>query len=77
MNTRRDFLKSVTLGAAASALPSLTSFGAGSTSGSGPTTYTVFTKHFIGLNPEQLADTLAGLGIKAIEAPIRPRATRM
>src|SRR4051812_36740129 len=75
MNTRRHFLKSVTLGAAASALPSLPSFGAsaGSGAGVGPTSYAVFTKHFIGLDPEKLADTLAGLGIKAIEAPIRPK----
>jgi sugar phosphate isomerase/epimerase len=70
MNTRRDFLKSVTLGAAASAFPAFHSFGAAA---SGPTVYAVFTKHFIGLDYDQLADTLAGLGITAIEAPIRPK----
>lgn len=71
MNTRRDFLKSVSLSAAATALPALSSFGAKAYDDE--ITYAVFTKHFIGLDHEHLADTLASLGINAIEAPIRPK----
>jgi sugar phosphate isomerase/epimerase len=68
MNTRRDFLKAATMGAVASAL----SPNAGAESKSGDITYAVFTKHFLGLDHDRLADTLAGLGVRAIEAPIRP-----
>jgi sugar phosphate isomerase/epimerase len=36
-------------------------------------TYAVFTKHFLGLSPDRLADTLAEIGVNAVEAPIRPK----
>lgn len=32
----------------------------------------VFSKHFLGLSYDRLAEVLAGLGVKGIEAPIRP-----
>ena len=70
MNTRRHFLKTAALGAAASALPKLTSTAATS---AGATQFAVFSKHFIGLGYDQLADTLAECGITAIEAPVRPK----
>ena len=70
MNTRRQFLKTAALGAAASALPS---FAGAAAKASGATTFAVFTKHFVGLDHDQLADTLAELGITAVEAPIRPK----
>ena len=70
MNTRRHFLKTAALGAAASTLPKLSTAAVAST---GPTQFAVFSKHFIGLDYEQLADTLAECGIMAIEAPVRPK----
>lgn len=73
MNTRRQFLQSLSLSAAATALPAFSSFGAKSAGGSGPTEYAIFTKHFLGLDYDKLADTLAGLGITSIEAPVRPK----
>lgn len=70
-HTRRDFLKQAALGAASVALPSFAL--AAETKSSGPSAYALFTKHFLGLSYDQLADTLAELGITAIEAPIRPK----
>lgn len=70
MNTRRHFLKSISLSAAASALPAFAKVIPG---GPGPTDYAIFTKHFLGLDYDKLADTLAGLGITSIEAPVRPK----
>ena len=69
MNSRRDFLKTATLGAAACTLSSAVNAAAKS----GPATYAVFSKHFLGLGYDQLADTLAAAGVTAIEAPIRPK----
>ncbi|MFZ4765789.1 MAG: sugar phosphate isomerase/epimerase family protein [Roseimicrobium sp.] len=70
MNTRRHFLKSATLGAAVAAFPKLSNAAPAS---AGATQFAVFSKHFIGLGYEQLADTLAECGITAIEAPVRPK----
>jgi sugar phosphate isomerase/epimerase len=36
-------------------------------------TYALFTKHFLGLSHDRLADALAEIGMTAIEAPIRPK----
>ena len=69
MNTRRAFLRSAAVVAAPSVL-SLPGIAAGQ---EGPSTFAVFTKHFLGLSHERLADTLAEIGITAIEAPIRPK----
>ncbi len=38
-----------------------------------PRSFAVFTKHLLGLSPDRLADALAELGVKEIEAPIRPK----
>ena len=70
MNTRRHFLKSAALGAAASALPKLSS---AATTSAGATQFAVFSKHLVGLGYDQLADMLAEIGITAIEAPVRPK----
>jgi sugar phosphate isomerase/epimerase len=70
MNTRRHFLKASALGAAAAALPQLAG---AAPAPAGATQFALFTKHFIGLGCDQLADTLAELGITAIEAPVRSR----
>jgi sugar phosphate isomerase/epimerase len=70
MNTRRNFLKTAALGAAASALPELVTAAQAAV---GATKFAVFSKHFIGLDYDQLADTLAECGITAIEAPVRPK----
>ncbi len=71
MTTRRDFLQVASLGAGALASTRILSQAAGAASQSNMT-YAVFTKHFLGLSHDHLADTLAGLGVTAIEAPIRP-----
>ena len=71
MNTRRNFLKTAALGAAASAMPKLSN--AVMPVKPGATQFAMFSKHFIGLDYDQLADTLAECGIKAIEAPVRPK----
>lgn len=71
MNTRRHFLKTAALGAAASALPEFTRAAEAATTGA--TQFAMFSKHFIGLDYDHLADTLAECGIKAIEAPVRPK----
>ena len=60
MNTRRNFLKTAALGAAASALPKFT--GAVMPVKPGATQFALFTKHFLGPDYEQLADTLSGRG---------------
>lgn len=70
MNTRRNFLKTAALGATASALPK---FANAAPASGGPTQFALFTKHFIGLDYDRLADTLAECGIKAVEAPVRPK----
>jgi len=70
MNTRRNFLKTAAFGAAASALPELVT---AAPAAIGATKFAVFSKHFIGLDYDQLADTLAECGITAIEAPVRPK----
>ena len=69
MNSRRDFLKTAALGAAACTLSSAVNAAAKSA----PATYAVFSKHFLGLGYDQLADALAAAGVTAIEAPIRPK----
>ncbi len=71
MNTRRHFLKTAALGAAASALPKFASAAPQATTGA--TQFAVFSKHFVGLGYEELADALAQAGITAIEAPVRPK----
>ena len=75
MHTRRDFLTRAALSAAAVTLPAFRSLAAteADAAAGGVTSYAVFTKHFLGLNYEQLADTLAEIGITAIEAPIRSK----
>lgn len=73
MTTRRGFVRVAGFGAGALAA-TLTSPPAAPAAGlSNNMTYAVFTKHFLGLSPDRLADTLAELGVTAIEAPIRPR----
>ena len=71
--TRREFLKTASLGggalASTMALPPVT----GAAGQRDAITYAVFTKHFLGLSHDRLADTLAELGVTAIEAPIRPK----
>jgi sugar phosphate isomerase/epimerase len=69
MKTRREVIRSAALGAVASVLSPL----ARAASSSGKVTHAVFTKHFLGLSPDLLADTLAGIGVTAIEAPVRPK----
>jgi sugar phosphate isomerase/epimerase len=69
MTTRRQFLQAAALGAAACALPSL----AREAKPASPRVFAVFTKHLLGLAYEPLADALAGIGVTAIEAPIRPQ----
>lgn len=69
MNSRRNFLKTAALGATACLLPSP----ARAAAAASPMTCAVFSKHFLGLGYEQLADALAEAGVTAIEAPIRPK----
>ncbi len=73
MNTRRHFLKAAALGAAASALPKIGAAAATAAAGPGATQFALFTKHFLGLGYDQLADTLAECGITAVETPVRPK----
>jgi sugar phosphate isomerase/epimerase len=68
MITRRDILAGLALGAVASAASAT----AGASKTRGAVTHAVFTKHFLGMFPDRLADTLAGIGVTAIEAPVRP-----
>lgn len=71
MMRRRDFLKAAATGAGA--LASWSSPPAANAGvQSGPSAYAVFTKHFLGLSHDRLADTLAEAGVTAIEAPVRP-----
>jgi sugar phosphate isomerase/epimerase len=72
MSTRRDFLKAASLGAGALASAAAPPPVASATGQPGRMTYAVFTKHFLGLSHDRLADTLAEIGVTAIEAPIRP-----
>jgi len=69
MKTRRQFIQTTALAAAASTLPVLVQGAASST----PSVFAVFTKHLIGLNYDRLAEVLAEIGVTAIEAPIRPK----
>jgi sugar phosphate isomerase/epimerase len=69
MSTRRDFLRSAILGASASVLGRQ----ARADHASSGITSAVFTKHFLGLSRDHLADALAEIGVTAIEAPIRPK----
>jgi sugar phosphate isomerase/epimerase len=72
MNNRRHFLRTAALGAVAAALPK-PAFASPASGAPGATQFAVFSKHFVGLGYEQLADTLAECGITAIEAPVRPK----
>lgn len=69
MITRRQFLTTTALGAAACAMPSSLH----ATDIFDDNTFAVFTKHLIGLNAEQLGTRLEEIGVDAIEAPIRPQ----
>lgn len=69
MLTRRQFLGTAALGAATCALTSPAALAQPAPARE----FAVFTKHFLGLAPEPLADALAGIGVTAIEAPIRPQ----
>jgi sugar phosphate isomerase/epimerase len=73
MSTRRDFLKTASLGAGALASAMVPPPGASSAEPSGHITFAVFTKHLLGQSPDRLADILAEAGVTAIEAPIRPK----
>jgi sugar phosphate isomerase/epimerase len=69
MSTRRDFLKSALVGASVWGLARQ----ARADHSAGVIPFAVFTKHFLGLSHDRLADALAGIGVTAIEAPIRPK----
>jgi sugar phosphate isomerase/epimerase len=66
MPNRRNFLKLASLGALAPTFP---------ISAASPSRqeFSVFTKHLIGLDFDNLADLIAELGIDGIEAPVRPK----
>jgi sugar phosphate isomerase/epimerase len=67
MQTRRQMLMTGLAVASPLALPR-----AAVAAAAGARTFAVFTKHLLGLEPERLAEALAGLGVTVIEAPIRP-----
>ncbi|WP_168221947.1 sugar phosphate isomerase/epimerase family protein [Aquisphaera giovannonii] len=73
MESRRVFLRSAAaglgLGMGAGMAPTPA---AGADPATGGPTLAVFTKHLLGLDHERIADHLAGIGVTAIEAPIRP-----
>jgi sugar phosphate isomerase/epimerase len=73
MRTRRDFFKAGSLGSGAIVSAMLRPPASGAAPQGAGRTYAVFTKHFLGLSHDRLADTLAELGVSAIEAPIRPK----
>jgi sugar phosphate isomerase/epimerase len=68
MQTRRAWISTTLAGTSAVAL------GAVPATGGEPNVrpFAVFTKHLLGLGPDRLADALAGIGVTAIEAPVRP-----
>jgi len=68
MSTRREFLYGT--GAAFAGLWAARAFGAGAPAVK-PTEFSLFTKHLVGLPYDQLAETVAGLGFKGVEAPVR------
>lgn len=68
--SRRSFLQSSAALVAGAILPEASSFGAAANPG--PFEVSLFTKHFIGLPYDRLAEVVAGLGVAGIEAPIRP-----
>jgi sugar phosphate isomerase/epimerase len=68
MNTRRAFLQ--TAGAAFTGLALTPAIRAAAPSA--PLDISIFTKHFVGLPFEQIAEIVATLGATGIEAPIRP-----
>jgi sugar phosphate isomerase/epimerase len=69
MKTRREFVKKAALCAATLARPPISR----AESKRADITFAVFTKHFLGLRQEELADILAELGVTSIEAPIRAK----
>jgi sugar phosphate isomerase/epimerase len=68
--SRRSFLQNSAALLAASLLPKADILAAGPNRGAFE--LNLFSKHFIGLPYDRLAETIAGLGITGIEAPIRP-----
>jgi len=78
MNSRRNFLRTTALGtAAATLLPRALSAAPAAKAGAGATEFALFTKHFIGLPPEELATTLARCGVTDVELPVRPKSTHV
>jgi sugar phosphate isomerase/epimerase len=73
MISRRSFLQNSAAFLACSALQPIANAAsaAGTTAANGPE-ISVFSKHFLGIPTEQMGEILAGLGVKGIEAPIRP-----
>jgi sugar phosphate isomerase/epimerase len=69
MITRRHFLVTMTSAAGVHALRPPAASGC---EGLEPQ-FILFTKHFLGLDHERLADVLASLGVTCVEAPIRPK----
>jgi sugar phosphate isomerase/epimerase len=69
MSNRREFLKSTLLGASAAGLARQ----AKADHTTNGITFAVFTEHFLGLSHDRLADALAEIGVRAVEAPIRPK----
>lgn len=70
MNNRRAFLQ--TAGSAIAGLALRPALRAATTATAAPLDLSIFTKHFIGLPFEQIAEIVANLGASGIEAPIRP-----
>jgi sugar phosphate isomerase/epimerase len=68
--SRRTFLQSSAALVAGAILPNGSGFGAAANPA--PFEISLFTKHFIGLPYDRLAEVVAGLGFTGIEAPIRP-----
>ncbi len=77
MPSRRQFMKQSLLSTSAAALtPALASTAAEAkkaADGGGLPEMSIFTKHFEGMEYEALADAVAAIGVKSIEAPIRPK----
>ncbi|WP_165230681.1 sugar phosphate isomerase/epimerase family protein [Aquisphaera insulae] len=71
MKTRRGFLRTSAAGLGMGA-GLLAARPAGAIAEAGTPTLAVFTKHLLGLDHERIADSLAEIGVTAIEAPIRP-----
>jgi sugar phosphate isomerase/epimerase len=70
MNNRRAFLQ--TAGSALAGVALRPALRAATTAPTAPLDLSIFTKHFIGLPFEQIAEIVATLGASGIEAPIRP-----